>query len=47
MLKSEPCPRRTGPKGYKVYTELDDGYYVILGSQDGAGTMRILLDHKA
>ena len=36
-----------GPKGYKVYTELDDRYYAILGSQNGASTMRILLDHKA
>lgn len=36
-----------GPKGYKVYTELDDGYYAVLGSQNGASTMRILLDHKA
>ena len=34
-------------QGYKVYTELDDRYYAILGSQNGASTMRILLDHKA
>lgn len=36
-----------GPKGYKVYTELDDGFNAILGSQNGASTMRLLLDHKA
>jgi hypothetical protein len=30
MFKSKSCPRRTGPKGYQVYTELDDGYYVFL-----------------
>jgi hypothetical protein len=36
-----------GTKGYKVYTKWNDGFYAILGSQNGANSMRILLDHKA
>ena len=36
-----------GSKGRKVYTSLDDGFYAILGSANGASTMRMLLDHKS
>ena len=36
-----------GHKGYKLYTESDDRYYAILINQNGASTMRLLLDHKA
>lgn len=36
-----------GRKGYRVYTPRDEGYYAILGSQNGASTMRLLIDHKA
>jgi hypothetical protein len=35
-----------GEKGYKVYTEFDNGFFAILGSQNGVSTMRLLLDHK-
>jgi len=31
---------------HREYTELDQGYYAILGSINGASSMRILLDHK-
>ena len=38
---------REGPHHYREYTELDQGYHAILGSVNGASTMRMLLDHKA
>ena len=28
------------------YTELDDGFFAILGSVNGASSMRMLLDHR-
>lgn len=36
-----------GPRDHKEYTEWDQGYHAILGSVNGASTMRMLLDHKA
>ncbi|KAK3167282.1 hypothetical protein OEA41_010409 [Lepraria neglecta] len=33
--------------GYKVYTDVDDGFYAILGSTNGASMMRMLIDHKS
>lgn len=33
--------------GYAVYTKEDDGFYAILGSINGASSMRLLIDHKA
>jgi hypothetical protein len=33
--------------GYAVYTKEDDGFYAILGSTNGASSMRLLIDHKA
>lgn len=38
---------REGERGYREYTQIDDGYYAILGSPNGANTMRMLIDHKA
>lgn len=32
---------------FRVYTALDNGFYAILGSANGASTTRMLLDHKA
>ncbi|MCJ1268447.1 hypothetical protein MMC22_008335 [Lobaria immixta] len=32
---------------FRVYTALDNGFYAILGSANGAGTTRMLVDHKA
>ena len=36
-----------GPRDHKEYTEWDQGYHAILGSVNGASSMRMLLDHKA
>ncbi|KAK2798739.1 hypothetical protein FQN50_008720 [Emmonsiellopsis sp. PD_5] len=36
----------SGPESYREYTEFDEGYYAILGSTNGASTMRMLIDHK-
>jgi hypothetical protein len=33
--------------GYAVYTKEDDGFYAVLGSANGASSMRLLIDHKA
>ena len=33
--------------GYKEYTNLDDGFYALLGSVLGKSMMHMLLDHKA
>jgi hypothetical protein len=33
-------------KGYKLYTQCDNGLFAILGSQNGATTIKMLLDHK-
>lgn len=33
--------------GYAIYTKEDDGFYTILGSTNGASSMRLLIDHKA
>ena len=33
--------------GYKEYTDLDDGFYALLGSVLGKSMMHMLLDHKA
>ena len=33
--------------GYKEYTDLDDGFYALLGSVLGKSMMQMLLDHKA
>ena len=38
---------KEGLNFYREYTEIDDGYYAILGSPNGASTMRILNDHTA
>ena len=38
---------KEGPHFYREYTDLDDGYFAILGSPNGASTMRMLNDHKA
>ena len=38
---------REGPHFYREYTECDAGYYAILGSPNGASSMRMLHDHKA
>lgn len=35
------------PNGYKEYTDLDDGFYALLGSVLGKSIMHMLLDHKA
>ena len=32
--------------GYAEYTPLDTRFYPILGSNNGANTMRLLCDHK-
>ncbi|KAL8856142.1 MAG: hypothetical protein Q9178_007267 [Gyalolechia marmorata] len=37
---------RKGPKNYREYTELDHGFHAILGTANGASTLRMLLDHK-
>ena len=34
-------------KGYRVYTKYHSGFFALLGSINGASTMRMLLDHKA
>ena len=36
-----------GPNGFRVYTRNDDGFLAILGSPNGASTLRLLIDHKA
>ena len=33
--------------GYSVYNKEDEGFYAILGSDNGASSMRLLIDHKA
>ena len=33
--------------GYNEYTDLDDGFYALLGSVLGKSIMHMLLDHKA
>jgi hypothetical protein len=38
---------REGLHDYREYTKWDQGYHAILGSVNGASTMRMLLDHKA
>ena len=38
---------RSGPNGYREYSELDNGFFALLGSLLGTSTMRMLLDHKA
>ena len=35
-----------GPNGYRIYTNIDDGFFAILGSPNGASTLRMLIDHK-
>jgi hypothetical protein len=32
--------------GYTEYTPLDEGFYAILWSENGANSMRLLIDHK-
>ena len=32
--------------GYREYLPLDEGFFALLGSVNGASTMRMLLDHK-
>jgi hypothetical protein len=32
--------------GYAIYTKNGDGFYAILGSANGASSMRLLIDHK-
>ena len=32
--------------GWAVYTKDDEGFYAILGSDNGASSMRLLIDHK-
>lgn len=38
---------REGPHHHVEYTKWDQGYPAILGSVNGASSMRMLLDHKA
>ena len=35
-----------GPKGYRICTNIDDGFIAIFGSPNGASTLRMLIDHK-
>ncbi len=32
--------------GLRIYTNVDDGYHALLGSPNGASTMRMLIDHR-
>ncbi len=41
-----PTCTRSGPNGYREYTELDNGFFALLGSVLGSSTMRMLLDHN-
>lgn len=36
-----------GPNGSKVYSPPDDGFFAVLGSPNGASTMRMLIEHKS
>ncbi|KAL8725069.1 MAG: hypothetical protein Q9181_006554 [Wetmoreana brouardii] len=38
---------REGPDNHRQYTEDDEGFFAILGSINGANTMRMLRDHHA
>ena len=44
--RSSSCSQ-TGPRGYTEYTELDTGFFALLGSVLGCTAMRMLLDHKS
>ena len=35
-----------GPNGYGMYTNIDDGFFAMLSSPNGASTLRMLIDHK-
>lgn len=35
-----------GPNGYRMYTNIFDEYFAILGSPNGASTLRMLIDQK-
>ena len=37
----------SGDHGHKEFTEVDDGFYALLGSVLGKSAMHMLLDHKA
>ncbi|KAF2185721.1 hypothetical protein K469DRAFT_664674 [Zopfia rhizophila CBS 207.26] len=37
---------RVEENNYVEYTQLDNGFYAILGTPNGASTVRMLLDHK-
>ena len=40
------CLKEDPLSGYVEYTPLDEGFYAVLGSDNGANTMRLLIDHK-
>lgn len=44
--KHSACTRE-GPVNYREYIPWEKGFHAILRSVNGAGTMRLLLDHKA
>ena len=46
VARSSACTR-SGPDGYLEYTELDNGFFAILGSVLGTSTMHMLIDHKS
>ena len=37
---------KSDSKGYREYTKYHSGFFALLGSVNGASTMRMLLDHK-
>ena len=43
---SNSASHQATDKGYRMYTEGDEGFYAQLGSVNGASTVRMLLDYK-
>lgn len=37
---------KSDSKGYREYTKYHSGFFALLGSVNGASTMRMLLDHE-
>lgn len=46
VARSSTCTR-LGPDGYTEYTELDNGFFAILGSVLGTSTMHMLIDQRS
>ena len=44
-FRTSTCTR-SGPNGYREYTEFNSGFFAILGIVLGSSTMRMLLDQK-